>query len=73
MNHNPDENYEAIVEAVKKIYELEKELALLKVQLGIVKRDNEYVSNGISRVLWLLGGGLITAVTAWLVSGGMEK
>ena len=72
MNHTPEENHALLQDAVLKIYELEKELALLKIQLGVVRKDQDYLSSGIGRVLWLIGGGAVTALTAWFVARGIN-
>jgi hypothetical protein len=31
------------------------------------------LQTGIGRVIWMIGGGIIAAITAWVVGGGLAK
>jgi hypothetical protein len=55
-----------------RLWKLETEVALLKAENDTQRRRIENLSGGISRGLWLLGGGFIAAFVSWVVAGGFS-
>ena len=53
-----------------RLRKIETEVALLKAENDTQRRRIENLSGGISRGLWLLGGGFIAAFVSWVVAGG---
>jgi len=72
MTHDPDENFADIQKALCRIHQMEKELVELKVIIKNLTQDQEFVATGIGRLLWIIGGGATTAVTAWFVARGLQ-
>lgn len=52
---------------------LKIELALTRQQLEQMRDDHKYITNGLSRFLWLIGGGLTAGILTWIMKGGLER
>lgn len=59
-------------ELQQRLIEAEKELAVLRVELENTKKKQENLNSGINRGLWILGGGFIAAIVAWVTGGGLN-
>lgn len=60
-------------EDTRRLRELEKEFAVMQSQFTDLKRRQENLNSGINRGLWILGGGFLAAVVAWVAGGGLVK
>lgn len=72
MSHDPDENYEEIKRALCRLHAMEKELIELRLTIKNLSQDQEFVSTGLGRLLWIIGGGATAAVTAWFMAKGLH-
>jgi len=57
----------------KRLRELETKVALLERHDEERDKDLDKIQTGISRALWVIGGGLLAAVTSWIAGGGLAK
>lgn len=55
----------------KEMSDLRLEVALLKQEQVRLKEDQKYLTSGINRALWLIGGGFISSVVLWITKGGL--
>lgn len=49
------------------------DLALEVQRSTALEKKLDNLSTGIGRGLWILGGGFLTSITAWIVGGGLGK
>lgn len=54
----------------QRLRELEKDFAVLKSQYETQSKELNNLKGGVSRGLWIIGGGFITAAVSWIVAGG---
>ncbi len=59
---------EAIMERLR---ELEQNLVRAETQLENVSKQLDNLNGGITRGLWILGGGFLAAFASWIVTGGL--
>lgn len=52
---------------------IERENALLAQEVRQLHEKVDSLTGGIGRGLWILGGGFMASLVAWVVSGGMTK
>ena len=62
------------------VRELRQELNSIKMDLALevqrstaLEKKLDNLSTGIGRGLWILGGGFLTSITAWIAGGGLGK
>lgn len=60
-------------EVQERLRELEKEVALLEQKMESIQKSNSNITEGISRILWLIGGGFIASVVTWIAGGGLDR
>ena len=51
---------------------LEKEMVELKSDIKYIKSGQDSLNNNINKVLFIVGGGFITAAVMWVIRGGMS-
>lgn len=49
------------------------ELAITQTQLTQVTKNQDKYQSGVNRGLWVIGGGFISAIVAWIVQGGLSS
>jgi len=60
------------VEAIQReISEMDKRLALLEQKVDQIDRNVSNINSSLSKILWIVGGGFIASVVAWVVRGGL--
>ena len=52
---------------------IELQNALLTQEVAQLHQDIDKLNSGIGRGLWLIGGGFIASIVAWIVNGGLIK
>jgi hypothetical protein len=57
-------------DTLKRLRELEKTVAVLQVNNKTLGDKLNNLSGGINRGLWMIGGGFISVVVAWVMAGG---
>ena len=57
-------------DTLKRLRELEKTVAVLQVNNKTLGDKLNNLSCGINRGLWMIGGGFISVVVAWVMAGG---
>lgn len=57
----------------KRIRELETQVQLLRQKEEVMEKDIQFIKTGLGRVLWVLGGGVVSAVLTWIAGGGLDK
>lgn len=57
----------------QKIRELSDEVLALKIRNDSLQKKLDNLSAGIGRGLWILGGGFLSAIAAWIAGGGLGK
>lgn len=60
-------------EVQERLRELEVEYALLKQKLEAIEKSNSSITEGINRVLWIIGGGFVASVVTWIAGGGLGR
>jgi hypothetical protein len=55
---------------LQRLRDLEKTVAVLQENNKTLGDKLNNLSGGINRGLWMLGGGFISVVVAWVMSGG---
>ena len=60
-------------DVLKRLRDVEKELAVEKQRVSTLETKVDSMNSGINRGLWLLGGGFISSVVAWIIGGGLVK
>lgn len=58
-------------EILARLREVEKDVAVVQVEVRNLSEKMKAMISGISRLLWIIGGGLISAIVAWIVGGGL--
>lgn len=51
----------------------ELEIQALEMDLSQAKEDIKSLKSGIARGLWIIGGGFMSSVVAWIAAGGMSN
>lgn len=46
-------------------------IAVLEEKVETLTKKIDNLNSGINRGLWIIGGGFITSIVAWIVSGGL--
>lgn len=67
------ENNEAVHELALKLVKLEAELEASKLTTERLEREIANLKSGIGRGLWILGGGFLTSLVAWVAGGGLVR
>lgn len=57
----------------EKIAQLETKVAVMEAENAALKAQVDNLSTGIGRGLWILGGGFMTSVVAWIAGGGLVR
>lgn len=57
----------------ERLRKLETDNALLLQQVKQLEKNLSTLNGGISRGLWIIGGGFIAATVSWIISGGLVK
>lgn len=57
----------------KRLRELETELAVLRANTDKQEEEIKGLKGGISRGLWIIGGGFMTAFISWVMAGGLTN
>ena len=52
---------------------IELQNALLAQEVARLNKEITNLSSGIGRGLWLIGGGFLASLVAWVVNGGLVK
>ena len=50
---------------------MDKRLALLEQKVDQIDRNVCNINNSLSKILWIVGGGFIASIVAWVVRGGL--
>ena len=53
-------------------HSLEKEMVELKSDIKYIKAGQDSLNSNINRVLFIIGGGFITAAVMWVIRGGLS-
>jgi hypothetical protein len=62
--------YKMTEDTLKRLRDLEKTVAVLQANNKTLGAKLDNLSGGINRGLWLIGGGIISVVVAWVMAGG---
>lgn len=73
LEKDVEENKVKIKEISDNLVELRIQHAHLMEKLVQMTTKIDNFSSGINRGLWILGGGFLTAITTWLVGGGLSR
>ena len=57
----------------ERLRELEKQLAVLTALVENQNKEITSLKGGISRGLWIIGGGFLTSLITWIATGGLAK
>ena len=57
----------------ERLRELEKQMAVTQAELKHLTAETKKLTEGLGRVLWLFGGGVIASLVSWLVRGGISQ
>lgn len=57
----------------KRLRDVESLLAVEMQKVKTLEGKVNNMSSGIGRALWIIGGGFISAMVAWVVGGGLDK
>jgi len=57
----------------KEIAEIKTNIAVMQVSLTMVKTSLDNLNENLSKILWIIGGGFLTALVGWIVSGQLTK
>lgn len=57
----------------KEIAEIKTNIAVLQVSLTMVKDSLDSLNANLAKILWIIGGGFLTALVGWIVSGQLNK
>lgn len=57
----------------EKLAQLETKVAVMEAENAALKAQVDNLSTGIGRGLWILGGGFMTSVVAWIAGGGLVR
>jgi len=60
-------------QVAERLRNLELDNAVLHEQVKNMETKINSLSSGVSRVLWVLGGGFIASFVAWVVNGGLVR
>jgi hypothetical protein len=55
----------------KEIADMDKRLALLEQKVDQIDRNVTNINTSLSKILWIVGGGFIASMVAWVVRGGL--
>jgi hypothetical protein len=50
---------------------MDKRLALLEQKVDQIDRNVSNINSSLSKILWIVGGGFIASIVAWVVRGGL--
>ena len=56
----------------ERISKLETECALMSQMISQQQEKLDSLSGGVSRGLWIIGGGFIAAIVSWVIKGGLN-
>jgi hypothetical protein len=51
----------------KEIAEMDKRLALLEQKVDQIDRNVSNINSSLSKILWIVGGGFIASIVAWVL------
>jgi predicted nucleic acid-binding Zn-ribbon protein len=51
--------------------DLEKKMIALQADISYIKKNQDALNKNLSTFLWLIGGGFITSLVAWVAKGGL--
>ena len=57
----------------REIAEIKTNIAVMQVSLTMVKTSLDNLNDNLSKILWIIGGGFLTALVGWIVSGQLTK
>lgn len=57
----------------REIADMDKRLALLEQKVDQIDRNVSNINNSLSKILWIVGGGFIASIVAWVVRGGLGQ
>ena len=60
-------------EELKRLRELEKSYAVMEEKMKNLESRLDKITSHLSKVLWFFGGGVISSVVAWAMSGGLIR
>jgi hypothetical protein len=60
-------------QVAERLRNLELDNAVLHEQVKNMETKINSLSSGVSRGLWVLGGGFIASFVAWVVNGGLVR
>jgi len=58
---------------LERLRSAETKLAVLEQSQKVNRRDIDAMKSGIGRGLWIIGGGFISSVVAWIAGGGLGR
>ena len=60
-------------QVAERLRQIELQNALLSQEVTQLHVEVNNLSSGIGRVLWIIGGGFMASLVAWIVNGGLLK
>ena len=57
----------------KEIAEIKTNIAVMQVSLTMVRESLDSLNSNLAKILWIIGGGFLTALVGWVVSGQLTK
>jgi len=67
------EKMEMDVEAIRdEVVQMDKRLALLEQKVDQIDKNVTKISESLARILWIIGGGFLMAIVAWVIRGGVQ-
>ena len=58
---------------VREHHQLELKLLEMKGDIHYIKQSQDKLLGNLNKVLFIIGGGFITAAVAWIVGGGLSQ
>lgn len=60
-------------EELKRLRELERNYAVMEEKVKTLTEKVDKINGHLSKMLWFVGGGMISSLVAWVMSGGLVK
>ena len=57
----------------KEIAEMDKRLALLEQKMDQIDKNVTNINDNLAKILWIVGGGFVTAAVGWVIRGGLGQ